>query len=135
MLELPKVGYKIPLDTGIWTHAESASSQKSIYRFADSMVSGCSFVSPAWRIDSSKGAYDKEKNTLALWNPRIYIGDVPVFYLPYLKVSLENKSPNACICILYIKGSDNAKITIEINCRLFCNHRECVAFINADITH
>ena len=78
-------------DTGIWTHAESASSQKSIYRFADSMVSGCSFVSPAWRIDSSKGAYDKEKNTLALWNPRIYIGDVPVFYLPYLKVSLENK--------------------------------------------
>lgn len=78
-------------DTGIWTKADSASSQKSIYRFADSMVSGCSYVGPAWRINASKGAYDKEKNTLALWNPRIYIGDVPVFYFPYLKVSLENK--------------------------------------------
>ncbi len=78
-------------ETGIWTKAESASQQKSIYRFADSIVSGCSFTSPAWRIDSTKGAYDKDKNTLALWNPRIYIGDVPVFYFPYLKVSLENK--------------------------------------------
>ncbi len=78
-------------ETGIWTHADSASAQKSIYRFADSMVSGCSFTSPAWRINASKGAYDKDKNTLALWHPRIYIGDVPVFYLPYLKVSLENK--------------------------------------------
>ncbi len=78
-------------DTGIWTKAESASQQKSIYRFADSIVSGCSFTSPAWRIDSSKGAYNKDSNTLALWNPRIYIGDVPVFYFPYLKVSLENK--------------------------------------------
>lgn len=78
-------------DVGIWTKADSASSQKSIYRFADSMVSGCSYVSPAWRVDSSKGVYNKDKNTLALWNPRIYIGDVPVFYFPYLKVSLENK--------------------------------------------
>lgn len=78
-------------DTGIWTKADSASSQKSIYRFADSMVSGCSYVSPAWRINATKGAYNKDKNTLSLWNPRIYIGDVPVFYFPYLKVSLENK--------------------------------------------
>ena len=78
-------------NTGIWIKADSASNQKSIYRFSDYMVSGCSYVSPAWRINASKGAYNKDKNTLALWNPRIYIGDIPVFYFPYLKVSLENK--------------------------------------------
>lgn len=76
--------------TGIWTSAESASQQKTTYRFKDSMVSGCSYISPAWRINSSRGYYDQEKNTLALWNPRIYIGDIPVFYFPYLKFSLEN---------------------------------------------
>ncbi len=77
--------------SGIWTNAESASHHKSTYRFAKSMVSGCAFVSPAWRIESSKGNYNQSNNMLSLWNPRIYIGDIPVFYFPYLRFSLENK--------------------------------------------
>lgn len=83
--------------TGIWTNAESANQQQSIYRFASSMVSGCSYTSPAWRIDSSRGHYNQNNNTLTLWHPKIYIGDIPVFYIPYLKMSLENKRTSGII--------------------------------------
>ncbi|WP_034570079.1 LPS-assembly protein LptD [Helicobacter saguini] len=77
--------------TGIWTTAESASQQRNTYRFADSMVSGCSYVSPAWRINASSGYYKQDSKTLALWNPRIYVGDIPVFYSPYLQFSMINE--------------------------------------------
>lgn len=76
--------------TGIWTNADSASHHKNVYRFAKSMVSSCSYVSPAWRIVASRGHYNQESNMLALWHPRIYIGDIPIFYSPYLRFSLEN---------------------------------------------
>ncbi|WP_245945630.1 LPS-assembly protein LptD [Helicobacter didelphidarum] len=77
--------------TGIWTNAESANQQKMTYRFAHSIVSGCSYTNPAWRINASRGYYSQENKTLALWHPKIYIGDIPVFYSPYLRFSLENE--------------------------------------------
>ncbi|TLE01199.1 LPS-assembly protein LptD [Helicobacter muridarum] len=99
--------------SGIWTNAKSASHHKSTYRFSKSMVSGCSFVSPAWRIDSSRGNYDQEKNILSLWNPRIYIGDIPVFYFPYLRFSLENKRTSGFLYPTIGNSSTDGAIYIQ----------------------
>ncbi len=74
--------------TGIWANASSSSKQNDIYKFTNSIVSGCSYNTPAWRISSNSGTYDSKGNTLSLWGTKIYIGDIPVFYMPYIKFSL-----------------------------------------------
>ncbi|WP_257842482.1 LPS assembly protein LptD [Helicobacter sp. 11S02629-2] len=77
--------------TGIWMSAKAAASNRNVFRFNSSIVSSCSVVSPAWRIDTSSGSFNKDKSIVQLWNARIYIGDVPIMYLPYMRLSTENK--------------------------------------------
>lgn len=77
--------------TGIWMNAKEASNKDGIFNFKTSIVSGCPISSPAWRINSSSGKFDREKSLVSLWNARVYIGDIPIFYSPYLRFSTETK--------------------------------------------
>lgn len=47
------------------------------------MVSGCNSADPLWKIHFSSADYDTDKMWINLYNPRLYVKNVPVFYLPY----------------------------------------------------
>ena len=80
--------------SGMWVNALSGSSKKGIYGFKKAIISGCQVQSPIWRMEASSGSYNAEKQRVSLWNPRVYIGDVPIFYFPYFTIdtNLNRKS-------------------------------------------
>ncbi|PAF48575.1 role in outermembrane permeability [Helicobacter sp. 12S02634-8] len=77
--------------SGMWVSANIAENIDKKYSFKNAVISGCSIENPIWHIDATSGGYNSSNSALSLWNPKVYIGDVPVFYFPYLYLSTSNK--------------------------------------------
>lgn len=77
--------------SGLWVSAKEASSENNVYYFKENTVSGCDIQNPVWHLDSSSGSLDQSDDILTLWNTRIYIGKMPIFYIPYMSVSTNNQ--------------------------------------------
>ena len=76
---------------GIWISASLAQNTKKEYKFKNIILSSCNIDDPIWHIEGSSGYYDKESMLVSVWNPRIYIKNVPIMYVPYLIMSTNNK--------------------------------------------
>jgi LPS-assembly protein len=53
------------------------------------VVSGCDPNDPIWTMEFTSGEYNTDTMWLDLYNARIYIYDIPVFYTPYFGYSLD----------------------------------------------
>lgn len=77
--------------TGLWITASEAHSENNVYYFKESVVSGCNIQTPIWHFDSTSGSLDQENDFLTLWNTRVYLGKMPILYIPYFSVSTARK--------------------------------------------
>ncbi|ANV97388.1 hypothetical protein BBW65_00490 [Helicobacter enhydrae] len=77
--------------SGLWVSAGEAQTNRDVYEFESNIVSGCDIQDPIWHIDSSSGSFNQNSHLLTLWNSRIYVGDVPLLYVPYLALSTYNQ--------------------------------------------
>ncbi|MDO7253578.1 LPS-assembly protein LptD [Helicobacter cappadocius] len=77
--------------SGLWISSENAENRDKKYSFKRVTVSGCSIENPIWHIDATSGSYNSDKSALSLWNPKIYIGDIPILYFPYIHLSTSTK--------------------------------------------
>lgn len=68
---------------GIWISAREAKGLNGVYTFKRSVISGCDIIHPLWHLNVSSGTYNTQKQYMSVWNPRFYVGVMPVFYLPY----------------------------------------------------
>ena len=77
-------------ESGMWVSASKARDEDGIYSFKHAVISGCGIDRPIWHMNISSGHFNSKKSILSLWNPTLYLGDVPIFYFPYLRVSTTN---------------------------------------------
>lgn len=77
--------------SGVWISASFAENKGKEYEFKDIVVSGCDIDSPIWHIEGSSGSYNQDSSIASIWNPRIYIKNIPIFYFPYFFISTQNK--------------------------------------------
>ncbi|WP_295701634.1 LPS assembly protein LptD [uncultured Helicobacter sp.] len=75
---------------GIWVMAKDSQGQDGVYSFKRGVISGCDVVYPLWHLNVSSGTYNTQKGYMSVWNPRFYIGAVPIFYLPYFVAPTGN---------------------------------------------
>lgn len=68
----------------LWMSARSAKTKKEEYTLDTGIVSSCNPQDPDWTIRFSSGNYDDEDQWMQLYNARLYAGEIPVFYLPYI---------------------------------------------------
>lgn len=76
--------------SGIWLMARQSNGQEGVYQFKRGVISGCDIQYPLWHLNVSSGTYNTQKEYMSVWNPRFYIGAVPVFYLPYFVAPTGN---------------------------------------------
>lgn len=67
----------------VWIQSDNACDSDKYYNVVGSVVSSCNVNNPDWSIKFSSGKLNKKSKYLHLFNPRFYVGKVPVFYLPY----------------------------------------------------
>lgn len=77
--------------SGIWISASMAKNKDKDYEIEDIVVSGCDVENPIWRIEGTSGHYNQDSAIAGIWNPRIYIKNLPVLYLPYIFISTKNQ--------------------------------------------
>ena len=78
-------------ENDIWLLSNNAKRTKSIYTFGESMLSSCDINDPLWKMLFSSSKYDAEEKYMKLYNTRVYFGDIPVFYTPYLAFSTSKE--------------------------------------------
>lgn len=69
--------------SNIWSNSKEANKDKELITLENSILSSCDCIDPIWSIRSSSSDYDTEAMWMNTYNPRLYIKNVPVFYLPY----------------------------------------------------
>jgi LPS-assembly protein len=69
--------------SGLWMSTSEAQGCKNEIDLSSGAVSGCDSVDPLWKIRFSSADYDTEDMWVNLYNARLEIENVPVFYLPY----------------------------------------------------
>ncbi|MGX3045935.1 LPS-assembly protein LptD [Helicobacter sp. T3_23-1056] len=91
--------------SGMWVNATSATSKQNLYSFKKATISGCQVQSPIWRIEASSGSYNADKERISMWNPRVYIGDVPIFYFPFFTIDTNLNRKAGLLMPYFISSS------------------------------
>lgn len=73
----------------IWITSESACDTQNVFSLESSILSSCNPSDPEWTIRFSSGDYSQESQWMQMFNARIYIGEVPIFYLPYFAFPMD----------------------------------------------
>jgi len=75
--------FAIEQSTGLWVSTSEAKACKNLIDLSSGAISGCDSSDPLWKIRFSSADYDTDNMWVNLYNPRLEIGDVSAFYLPY----------------------------------------------------
>lgn len=75
---------------GIWVMAKKGEGLEDRYKFKRGVISGCDIEYPLWHMNVSSGTYHTQKEYISVWNSRFYVGNIPLFYLPYFAAPTSN---------------------------------------------
>ena len=78
-------------ENDIWLLASEANRTDGNYTFGASMLSSCEVEDPLWKMFFSHSSYDSDAKYMKIYDARVYFGEVPVFYTPYLAFSTDNQ--------------------------------------------
>ncbi len=73
----------------VWISADEGCGRDKEIEIRSGIMSGCNPNDPLWKMEFSSSAYNTDTKWLSLYNARIYIYDIPVFYTPYFGYSLD----------------------------------------------
>jgi LPS-assembly protein len=71
-------------ENNIWFYTNNASKKGNTYILGNTLFSSCCIQEPLWKIVFDHSAYDEKEEYVKLYGAKLYMWDVPVFYLPYL---------------------------------------------------
>ena len=83
--------YMSDKDSRVWISANNGQSKAKQIDIKSGMLSGCDPIDPIWKIEFSSSDYNTESKWMNLYNARLYIDDLPIFYMPYFGYSLDTK--------------------------------------------
>jgi len=75
----------------VWISADEGYTFDKDFEIYDGVMSGCNPNDPLWKLHFSSSTYNSDDMWLNVFNARIFIYDIPVFYTPYLGYSLDTK--------------------------------------------
>ena len=75
----------------VWISADEGCSKENDINITSGIVSGCDPNNPFWKMEFTSSEYNTKTKWLSLYNARIYIYDIPVFYTPYFGRSLSKE--------------------------------------------
>ncbi|MDQ7067226.1 MAG: LPS assembly protein LptD [Sulfurimonas sp.] len=81
--------YMSDKNTRVWMSANNGTSKEKLLDVKSGVLSGCNPINPLWKIEFSSSDYNSDSKWMNLYNARLYIEDIPIFYIPYFGFSLD----------------------------------------------
>jgi len=75
--------------SNVWLCGDEGITNDKDIDIESGVMSGCDPTDPLWTMEFSSSSYNSDTKWLNLYNTRIYIYDIPVFYTPYFGYSLD----------------------------------------------
>ena len=83
--------YMLDKNSKVWMSASEGKTKDDDIAIKSGTMSGCNPNDPFWEMEFSSSDYNANTKWLNLYNTRLYIYDIPVFYTPYFGYSLDTK--------------------------------------------
>ena len=81
--------YMLETTSQVWISGCESYAKNTDVTIKSGVMSGCDPNDPLWTMEFTSADYDTDTMWLDLYNARVYIYDIPVFYTPYFGYSLD----------------------------------------------
>jgi len=81
--------YMLDASSKVWISANEGNAKGDDLAIEDGMISGCNPLDPLWTMNFSSSDYNSKTKWINLYNTRLYLYDIPIFYTPYFGYSLD----------------------------------------------
>ena len=81
--------YMLDQQSDVWISGNKGKIKDKYFDVTTGMISGCNPNKPLWKMQFSSSNYDAKTKWMNLYNARLYIYDIPVFYTPYFGYTLD----------------------------------------------
>ena len=78
-------------ESRVWMSGDNAVGDDKDLSIKSGVISGCNPNNPLWKMEFTSSDYNTDTKWLNIYNARIYIYDIPVFYTPYFGRSLNKE--------------------------------------------
>ena len=78
-------------ENDVWLLSDTAHKKEGKYILGNSILSSCEVENPLWHLAFSHSIYDSNEKYMKLYHAKVYFGDVPIFYTPYLAFSTNKQ--------------------------------------------
>ncbi|DAB40358.1 MAG TPA: organic solvent tolerance protein [Sulfurovum sp. UBA12169] len=93
-------------ENDIWLYADKASKKEGNYTLGQSIFSSCDMNDPVWKMVFSRSLYDSEAKYMKIYDAKVYLWDIPVFYSPYLGFSTHKERSSGLLFPLFGYSSE-----------------------------
>lgn len=73
----------------VWLSGDNGYAKDKDVEITSGVMSGCDPNNPLWKMEFTSSEYNTDTMWLNLYNARLYLYDIPVFYTPYFGYSLD----------------------------------------------
>jgi LPS-assembly protein len=73
----------------VWLSGDNGYAKDKDVEVTSGVMSGCDPNNPLWKMEFTSSEYNTDTMWLNLYNARLYLYDIPVFYTPYFGYSLD----------------------------------------------
>jgi len=88
-------------ENDVWIISKNVNKKDKIYKFNTSVISSCDVSNPLWTMRFSDSIYDVNKSYMKVYNAKLYMWDIPIFYTPYLGFSINKKRSSGLLFPLF----------------------------------
>lgn len=78
-------------ENDVWIYSDDVNKKEGKYTLGTSVLSSCDISDPLWTMVFSEAEYDTNENQMQVYHAKVYMGEVPVFYSPYLSFSTNKQ--------------------------------------------
>lgn len=78
-------------ENNLWIESAQVSSKNNDVFLKDSFMSSCDCNDPDWSIRFTSGSHSDKYSWLQTFNNRVYVKNIPVFYMPYFAFYTNTK--------------------------------------------
>lgn len=88
-------------ENDVWIISKDVRKKDKEYKLGTSIVSSCDISDPLWTMRFSDSVYNVDENYMKVYNAKLYMWDVPVFYTPYLGFSTNKQRSSGLLFPLF----------------------------------
>jgi LPS-assembly protein len=88
-------------ENDVWVLSQKGKKCGDIYELNTSMLSSCDITDPLWTMHFADSTYDTKKNNIKLYDAKVYLKEIPIFYTPYLSFSTNKERSSGLLFPLF----------------------------------